>query len=116
MIFSTGPTPDPKLIEDRPDNVSVEAALGAWNAGYWDARAERDYHVFPGDAADLQPFYSDGFERGERDELHKVRINERLPDETAEGLDCLSLVNRRHIGRLVRWASPARSVSSAEGD
>ncbi len=81
MIFSTGPSPDPKLIEDRPDDVSLEAALGAWSAGYYDARNKRDYHIFPADSEDLQPFYSNGFERGERDELHMQRINERIPEE-----------------------------------
>ena len=80
MIFSTGPAPDPKLIEDRPDHVSLEAAVGAWSAGYWDARHKREYHIFPADSEDLQPFYSNGFERGERDELHMQRITERLPE------------------------------------
>lgn len=83
MMFSTGPSPDPKLIEDRPDDVSVEAAVGAWLAGYSDARKDREYHVFPPDSTDLQPFYSNGFERGERDELHMQRINGRLPEENA---------------------------------
>ncbi len=81
MIFSTGPSPDPKLIEDRPDDVSLEAAVGAWSAGYYDARNEREYHIFPADSEDLQPFYSNGFERGERDELHMQRINERIPEK-----------------------------------
>ncbi len=81
MIFSTGPSPDPKLIEDRPDDVSLEAAVGAWSAGYYDARNKREYHIFPADSEDLQPFYSNGFERGERDELHMQRINERIPEK-----------------------------------
>jgi hypothetical protein len=81
LIFSTGPSPDPKLIEDRPDDVSLEAAVGAWQAGYLDARNKRAYHIFPADSEDLQPFYSNGFERGERDELHMQRINERIPEE-----------------------------------
>lgn len=85
MIFSTGPTPDPKLIEERPDTVSVEAALGAWNAGYWDARALRDHHTFAEDVTELQELYDDGFGRGLRDQLHQDRINERVPREAGAG-------------------------------
>ena len=83
-IFSFGPQPEQKVIEDRPDGVSVEAAFHAWQADYADARAGRDYHVFPEDSADLQPLYSDSFERGERDKLHMTRIAERVPAKPEE--------------------------------
>lgn len=84
MMFAFGPQPDPKVIEDRADDVSMEAAFGAWSAGYSDGRNERAYHVFPEDSQDLQPLYSDGFERGERDRLYAKRIEERLPKEPGD--------------------------------
>ena len=84
MMFAMGPVPDQMLIETRPENVSMEAALGAWHAAYSDARNERPYHVFPPDTHDLQEFYEDGYLRGQRDKLHMQRINERLGPEAAE--------------------------------
>lgn len=103
--FSLGPQPDRKVIEDRPDGVSIEAAVHAWSAGYTDARTGRDYYIFPDDSADLQPLYSDGFERGERDKLHLARITERVPKEEGEENSAASSRPRPAIR-----AEPARVV------
>lgn len=85
MMFAIGPQPDRKVIEDRPDGVSVEAAMMAWHAGYNDAHNARPYHVFPDDAAELQALYSNGFERGEVDRRHVERVNGRIPEAERAG-------------------------------
>lgn len=87
MLFAMGPTPDRELLDSRPDDVSFEAAVGAWHAAYSDARNDRAYHVFPPDTHVLQEFYEDGYLRGQRDKLHMKRINERIPRESSAAPD-----------------------------
>lgn len=82
-----GPTPSQELISRKPEDLSLQSALYAWNVGFGDGANNATHALFDGDGAEgLQMFYDDGYERGQSEKSVVDRMNARHGlDEKSKG-------------------------------